>query len=79
MDTDSELRLWEDRTRYDKRLKWEIVFQNPSILFPADHKAADEPVFHRYLSKPRFHFCFETFHSRLLSPCSFITLQPEVE
>ncbi|KAJ1487469.1 hypothetical protein T484DRAFT_1786605 [Baffinella frigidus] len=44
VDGDSELRLWEDRTRYDKRLKWEIVFQNPSILFPADHKAADEPV-----------------------------------
>ena len=83
-DPASELSLWEDRTRYDKRLNWQasarhktaapaaapaagpaaagaapaklagtlrlsarrgqVTFRQPSIVLPADHRAAEEPV-----------------------------------
>ena len=48
-----ELSLWQDRTRYDKSLKWQISVLEPSILFPADANDDEEPIIvldlHRFL------------------------------
>jgi hypothetical protein len=39
-----ELNLWLDRTRYCKRMKWQLSVLQPCILFPGNAKDATEPI-----------------------------------
>ena len=43
-DLPQELSLWLDRTRYDKRMKWQLSVLQPCILFPGNAKDATEPI-----------------------------------